>query len=73
MKQSIVGIILATGAYMCIVNLFQVNNKYSFNIASILIFITLILTILIYKKKKNKDLSPISIIILSGTLYAIFN
>ena len=66
LKPCVTGIILATGAYMLLGNCFGSVDNFTVNIKSIIIFLVLIISMMIYKLIAKKKLSPILLILLSA-------
>ena len=71
LKPCVIGIVLATGIYMVWANCF--GKLFDLNVSFQAIFITLLLVISMigYKKLKNKKLSPIMLIIIAAFSGAI--
>lgn len=64
-KPCLMGVILATGAYM----LFEIiTSKKTVDFAGVIIFAVLIASVLSYRKFVKKELSPILLIVLSAVL-----
>lgn len=67
-KPCLMGIILATGAFMAITVVFGSVRSYSFNSIAFSILVILITVSFIYQHIKKKELSPIILIIISAIL-----
>lgn len=65
-KPCIIGIIVATGLHMIIVNATTSGMQFPQNCHSLVITIVLVGTMLIYKKIKKKAISPIMLITVSA-------
>ena len=68
MKPCIIGIILATGIYMLMNNVFSLSGTLSLNIREIIIAAVLILIMVAKKKITHKKLTPIVLIMISACL-----
>ncbi|NLL64198.1 MAG: chromate transporter, partial [Clostridiaceae bacterium] len=66
LKPCIIGIILATGIYMALKSIGVVSQTIDLN--AVIIAAVLVGTLLITKRLRKKQLSPISMIILSAAL-----
>ena len=70
----IVGIILATGAYMVLNNVYNIDKSQGFQDRSFVLTILLLIILFISKKIFNRKISPIKLIILSAVLgWGIFS
>jgi len=65
MKPCVMGIILATGTYMCLQNAFPAGGA---DLPALLILAILVLVMAIYPKLRKKKLSPILLIVISAVL-----
>ena len=68
LKPCVIGIVLATGIYMVLVNCFGTISEIKVNMQAISITALLVASILGYKCFAKKKLSPIGLIILSAIL-----
>ena len=68
LKPCVIGIVLATGLYMVFNNCFTSLFDFKINLKSLLITLILFGTIHVFKHYKKKNISPISLIILSAIL-----
>ena len=68
LKPCVIGIVLATGIYMVLVNCFGTISEIKVNMQAISITALLVASILGYKYFTKKKLSPIGLIILSAIL-----
>ena len=66
LKPCVIGIVLATGIYMVLVNCFGTISEIKVNMQAISITALLVVSILGYKYFAKKKLSPIGLIILSA-------
>lgn len=71
LKPCMIGIILATGAYMTVHRCFLSPNGQWVNIRTLLVTVGLVAVMLLYRLFRKKKLSPISLIILSALLGVI--
>lgn len=74
LKPCVSGIVLATGTYMVIHNIFSITSVSVIDIQSLFISAILVSILLIYPKVTKKKLSPIALIICAAVLgMIIFN
>ena len=66
LKPCIVGIVLATGAYMVFGNLFGSVFDFDVNLRAVIICALLIFMMLLFKRVFKKKLSPVMLIVLSA-------
>lgn len=66
LKPCVVGIVLATGAYMIITNCLQLDSEISIQIEAVIITLLLVAISIGYKYFNKKKLSPIMLIVISG-------
>ena len=66
LKPCVIGIVLATGIYMVLVNCFGTISEIKVNMQAITLTILLLISVFGYKHFTEKKLSPISLIILSA-------
>ena len=68
LKPCVIGIVLATGAYMVFGNCFGAVSAPEINLRAILITVVLIAAMAIHKRLRKKKLSPIGLILLAALL-----
>ena len=68
LKPCVIGIVLATGIYMIFKNCFGSVFELQVNIRALIITLILFISMVMYKKIKNKKLSSIMLIVLSSFL-----
>lgn len=68
LKPCVTGIILATGVYMVIHNIFPLTSDMFMNVQAIAITVILVGAMLLYPKIAKKPLSPIALICISAVL-----
>ena len=66
LKPCVIGIVLATGIYMVLVNCFGTISEIKVNMQAIIVTILLLISLFGYKHFTKKKLSPIGLIILSA-------
>jgi len=68
MTPCVIGIVFATGIFMCLKNLMPMGLLQSFDVRGAIIAAILIGVMAVYKRLKKKKLSPIIVIIISAVL-----
>ena len=66
LKPCVIGIVLATGIYMVLINCFGTISEIKVNMQAIIVTILLLISLFGYKHFTKKKLSPIGLIILSA-------
>ena len=67
-KPCIMGVILATGAYMALSAVFGSVYKISFDWTALVILVVLIVALAVYQKVRKTELSPIMLIAIAAVL-----
>ena len=70
LKPCVIGIVLATGAYMVFSNCFGKLFSPTINIQAVIISVGLLISMTVYKRLTKKKLSPIMLIVISAVLGA---